>query len=97
MVTAEKIHAPFTKEQVVALNQYQGGPFHAFTCRDRGDHIGEGELVATTRGWICPQCRYEQDWAWGFMVREGARYEANAPEHNAGFEAMAARFFGGTA
>lgn len=69
----EKIYAPFTREQVVALNEWRrAGWLHPFTCGDRADHIGEGELVATTRGWICPQCRYEQDWAHAYMLRTPA-------------------------
>jgi hypothetical protein len=24
-------------------------------------------LVATEAGWVCPNCDYTQDWAWGFM------------------------------
>lgn len=64
-----KIYAPFTKAQIVALNQYQQtGRFHPFTCPNRGEHIGEGELVATVSGWICPQCDYTQDWALAKMV-----------------------------
>jgi hypothetical protein len=77
-----KITAPWTLQQVDALNGYQrAGRFHPFTCGgDRGDynHVlysvqhGESEtglLVATTQGWICPACSYTQNWAHEFMAR----------------------------
>jgi hypothetical protein len=62
------IHAPWTSEQVDALNAFQkGGGFHPYTCG--GDHAGPSpDLVATTDGWRCPQdgCEYRQDWAMAF-------------------------------
>lgn len=63
-----------TPDQILALNHYQNGPMHAFTCpkRDDGDHRyfnGDvGALVATRYGWICPWCEYEQDWAHEIMA-----------------------------
>ncbi len=71
-----RVQAPFTVAQVVALNRRQGdGRFHAFTCANRGDgtHAGEGLLVATTAGWVCPYCRYTQGWAWAFQAEEPSR------------------------
>lgn len=66
---SDKIYAPFTREQVVALNEWQRAEWlHPFTCRDRDDHVGGGELVATVSGWVCPQCPYTQDWAHRFML-----------------------------
>ncbi len=65
------ITAPFTLEQVRALNAYQGrNDRHPFTCRNRGDgaHVGESELVARIEGWICIQCGYTQDWAYPQMA-----------------------------
>jgi hypothetical protein len=70
------IFAPFTPEQVEALNEYQqGGWGHPFTCcgpdscRDR---LGTGDdgraLVATENGWVCRTCDYNQDWAHSFML-----------------------------
>lgn len=64
----------FTKEQVDSLNRYQSdGRFHPFTCGNRKDiqktHAdGEGILVATEDGWICPYCDYKQEWAHEFML-----------------------------
>ena len=61
--------APFTQEQVEALNRFQqSGHVHPYTCgsgrRTDADHLdGEGVLVATTEGWKCPYCDYRQDWA----------------------------------
>lgn len=71
----ETLFAPWTDEQVEALNEYQQvAPMHPFTCarRDRGhgDH-GErdvGILVATNDGWICRDCDYTQNWAHPFMA-----------------------------
>lgn len=76
-----RITAPWTKDQVDALNHYQRlGDFHPFTCGgDRGDEAHRsfaqesgdrdwGLLVATPGGWICPVCDYRQDWAHPFMA-----------------------------
>lgn len=62
----------FTPEEVVSLNAYQkSGVFHPFTCEgDRTDekHLdGEGLLVATEDGWVCPYCDYRQGWAHEWM------------------------------
>ena len=67
------IKAPFTKEQVEALNKYQkSGPSHPYTCNrepkecevqgeDR-DYTKDGVLIATEAGWVCPCGKYKQDW-----------------------------------
>ena len=66
------IQAPFTEEQVQAINQYQQeGQFHPFTCgsgkrTDENHKYGEGILVATTEGLKCPFCDYKQNWAYDF-------------------------------
>lgn len=60
--------APWTAEQVDALNRFQTAGFmHPFTCPG---HEGGGErtLVATRNGWICCHCDYTQDWAHEFMT-----------------------------
>lgn len=68
------VHAPFTAEQVDALNAYQNaGRMHPFTCPNRGDGLHRvtadlGALVATVDGWVCPDCDYTQGWAHGFMA-----------------------------
>lgn len=74
------VKAPFTPEQVAAMNRYQqAGDMHPFTCgNNRSDaahqayqerHGGDlGQLVATVTGWMCPVCGYTQDWAHGFMA-----------------------------
>lgn len=63
--------APWTAEQVQALNAFQRSRvmLHPFTCG--GDHcVGEERvLVATPGGWVCPSCTYRQDWAHAFMAR----------------------------
>ena len=85
------IEAPFSAEQVNALNAFQlRGDFHSFTC---GKHSGHRDLVATEKGWICEDCDYTQNWAHSFMVKMGAAAQPEAcigpplcdgePEHEA--------------
>lgn len=70
----EKIQAPFTPEQVKALNKYQrSGAFHPFTCCshndcDRQARANQGVLVAFEEGWTCPCGAWKQDWAHAFMA-----------------------------
>ncbi len=72
----DKITAPFTKEQVKALNEYQQkGFFHPFTCCayegcKRGQDVNEGILIAAEEGWICPCGKYKQNWAHAFMAEK---------------------------
>lgn len=59
--------APFTQEEIDVLNEHQRNhEFHPYTCggnRKDAKHLdGEGVLVATEDGWICPFCDYKQDW-----------------------------------
>lgn len=68
--------APWTTEQVAALNRWQAGPMHPFTCFNWGDGSHRwatdlGVLVATEQGWVCPDCNYTQDWAHEFMLDGG--------------------------
>lgn len=57
------LKAPWTADQVDALNALQrSGAFHPFTCPGH-DGRGDRTLVATRGGWICPHCEYTQDWA----------------------------------
>jgi hypothetical protein len=75
------IKAPWTPDQVEALNAFQHSQkVHPFTCgNDRGDAAhrayaeahGEdmGQLVAHEDGWHCPVCDYRQDWAHEFMFQ----------------------------
>ena len=73
----------FTPKEVEALNAYQNSRrFHPFTCGgDRTDvnHLdGEGILVATESGWVCPYCSYRQDWAHPWM-KDGSWRSNNGP------------------
>lgn len=70
MMTTETIKAPWTKEQVEALNRYQKNKyFHPYTCgNDHGFLNSERTLVATEDGWICPKCDYTQDWALSMSI-----------------------------
>jgi hypothetical protein len=66
-----KTVAPWTDEQVLALNRFQTMPVHAFTCVNpapSGEHVN---LVAKRDGWICPDCDYTQDWAHEEMIHIG--------------------------
>jgi hypothetical protein len=76
-----QIKAPWTPEQVVALQLFQdSGIFHPFTCGDRDDHPDmngdKGILVPTVRGWICQFCDYTQDWAHDMMMDREAMAKA---------------------
>lgn len=55
------IEAPWTAQQVDALNSYQeSGAFHPYTCGNCRNSL----LVAGPEGWNCPQCnRWQQRWA----------------------------------
>lgn len=61
----------FTEEQVKHLNeQQQSGKVHPYTCDRRSMNCcqvrvneGDGILLATTDGWICPCGNYRQNWA----------------------------------
>jgi hypothetical protein len=67
----KRVSAPFSPEQVQALDLFQHGYWHPFTCsyRARPGH-GDRPLVATREGWHCPDedCEYTQDWAHDFMA-----------------------------
>lgn len=56
------IKAPWSDEQVVALNRLQSRTdIHGYTCPSHS----AVKLAATTDGWFCPVvgCDYSQDWA----------------------------------
>ena len=73
-----KTMAPWTVDQVVALNNYQrAGHMHPFACpyRTNGKHQSHretggdlGALQAQATGWVCLDCEYTQDWAHEFML-----------------------------
>lgn len=62
------IKAPWTIDQVHALNAYQRlGYVHEFTCAE--SHDGRDRILrATSGGWKCPTCDYTQDWAHEWMA-----------------------------
>jgi hypothetical protein len=68
------ILAPWTPEQVAALQRWQaGGGFHPFTCCGHDDctrpqELNEGILIPTTTGWYCPCGKYTQNWCHDFML-----------------------------
>lgn len=75
------MEAPFNDDQIDKLNQFQSkGFFHPFTCGcgfgldaeqkskcERLNGTGEGVLIATKDGWICPCGEYTQKWTHNFM------------------------------
>lgn len=66
------IFAPWTPEEVQALNRFQSaGRMHPFTCPEHTP--GSPMLVADEDGWRCSdpyneECTYRQDWAHQFMT-----------------------------
>ncbi|MEU5043193.1 hypothetical protein [Streptomyces griseorubiginosus] len=81
---ARVIRAPWTPDQVDALNAFQRrGGMHPFTCG--GEHTpASPALVAYTDGWRCPQpygesCDYRQDWAHAFMAEAPAPTASSSP------------------
>lgn len=76
--------------QVAELNAYQKrGDVHPFTCgsgnRTDEKHLdGEGVLVATESGWMCPYCDYKQGWAHDFMAARPVRQELTNCNTNRG-------------
>ncbi|MFD9004449.1 hypothetical protein ACFV0T_26410 [Streptomyces sp. NPDC059582] len=71
---SNQIRAPWTPEQVAALEQFQiGGRMHPFTC-GAARHALAPRLVPSREGWHCPDpdCDYTQDWAHEFMADPSA-------------------------
>lgn len=64
-IVLNRVYAPFTLEQISALNAYQqAGYVHPFTCGTTNPDC-RADLVATASGWICPMgCGYTQDWCY---------------------------------
>jgi hypothetical protein len=70
----DKIRAPFTDRQQVALYRWQHATgFHPFTCPN-----GHGPLTVDER-WKCLECDYTQDWAHAFMADTAAPASAAVP------------------
>lgn len=66
MTELPELRAPWTSEQVDALNRFQSeSGMHPFTC-PKGQ-----TLAASHGGWYCidPDCDYTQDWAHLFMAQ----------------------------
>ncbi len=64
---------PWTQTEVDLLNaSQQDRRFHPYTCgsgnrTDENHKDGEGVLVATVNGWMCPWCPYRQNWFNGIV------------------------------
>lgn len=83
-----RVEAPFTPEQVMALNRYQlHGIFHPFTC-PRVEHDETIKLIAGEEGWSCASqtCDYTQDWTWSASLRAGVCREVPATLEVSGLE-----------
>jgi hypothetical protein len=66
-MNADMIFAPWSPEEVSALNRWQATPtVHPFTCAS--DHDGDRDLIARVDGWHCPTCGYKQTWAHRMML-----------------------------
>ena len=62
------LDAPWTPDEVDAINRWQKKPaVHEFTC-DQGHHVA---LIAETCKLTCPHpgCLYTQTWVHDFMVK----------------------------
>ena len=61
--------APWFDAEVDVLNDFQKNLSNQpFTCRsgnrkNSAHYDGEGILIATREGWICPYCDYKQNWS----------------------------------
>lgn len=66
-----EIYAPWTDEQVKALNEYQhAGKGHPFTG-PRNKDGSECILIATKDGWVKEKGGpVVQTWAWDFMIKQ---------------------------
>jgi len=65
MAFDDVVYAPFTKEQVEALQKWQSDKTkHPFTCE-----CGN-KLSPHVNGWFCPVCFMVQSWCYEFMLKE---------------------------
>lgn len=63
------IKAPWSDEQVANLQHWQTCGFvHEFTCQVNHRNGADRTLIPTTKGWRCPSCKYQQNWAHVFML-----------------------------
>lgn len=72
-VRADRWIAPWTAEQVAALNAMQtDGKFHGYTCPGRLDCCQDHQkLFATSHGWVCRCGAYRQAWAHAMAAPPG--------------------------
>jgi hypothetical protein len=73
-----------TDAEITILNKFQkSGKFHPLTCggnRTDKNHLdGEGILVATKEGWVCPYCDYKQPFR-GFLENICLKIESDTKE-----------------
>lgn len=68
-----RLYAPWTDDQVSALNRWQHFPLvHPFTC---GRCDCKEPLIARTSGWYCQSCGGEQKWALALMAEPAVNQE----------------------
>ena len=71
------IYAPWTPEQVAALERHQAsGQAHPYTCNASGCRK---DLIPTVNGWIC-ECGETQDWFNGFTLAPGLPWMTETEE-----------------
>ena len=79
--------APFSPDEVQAINEYQTGTAHdlplpPITCAKRANrgHGWEGGdrgvLIATEEGLVCPTCKYTQDSVYPWAVDQNRNFPA---------------------
>lgn len=84
----DRVDAPWDARTVEILNEHQRNPqYHPYTCgsgnRKDADHLdGEGVLIATKWGWLCPFCDYKQGWAHVPTNPPGSGHEIDAFLHH---------------
>lgn len=84
-MTADRVYAPWTGEQVISINYYQS--YTAFIPkRCPTQHYSRfPALVATPDGYICPLCDFKQNWCGSF---EANGYIAWIKDHESIMRAM---------
>jgi hypothetical protein len=88
-LAADRVDAPWTKDQVRRLNEFQEREgVHPFTCPGPPEGSEEDcpsrNLIATPDGWLCACRRYTQSWAHRKMIEEPSR--GDDPSSRAGVE-----------
>lgn len=70
MASKDSVEAPFSDEQVSAINEYQKNPsLHPLTCcGHNGCERDDRNLLAQTNCLVCPCGQYKQNWVHTFIA-----------------------------